>query len=367
MVEGVFRIHHYLVYRYKLGKISKYNTLIYDAYQGIRKEIVNQSTKERGLIKVEPHPFLLYKPEPHQHYETININGNGYRGESVNWNERGFKIALLGGSAVFGSGALSDDRTIAGYLQKLLRSQHHNIDIDVINCGTPGYTSDQELILYERELCGKIDMLIVFDAANDIWAPTNFDLDKVGFPYEFKRYKDMLKHPLLCEIDRILKRLMSYEKLSRRIGIYMKRKKEESLTEFLRDKRIKAMTENYIKNIRIMDLIAGDSGIPAIFCLQPLLLIEKKNMTETERKIYDREVNWGYSINKPEEYFEQAYDSIRREFEKLRGENILAFDMTDIFSSQVDTIYIDICHFGDKGHQLVAERLASIVGKHIRD
>jgi len=143
---------------------------------------------EYSKIKHDFHPYLLYRIRPSQNFATCSINSSGYRGKEFS-RDKGkdiYRIAVLGGSVVFGSGAVSNDYTISALLEGVLNSHSTGKKFEVINAGMNGYIISQERILLEEELLGlDLDMIIVFDGFNDACSPMQGGRD--GLPPAFSQ------------------------------------------------------------------------------------------------------------------------------------------------------------------------------------
>lgn len=103
--------------------------------------------------------------------DSININSFGFRGDEFLElkPEKTFRIFIIGGSTVFGTGAISDDSTIPGYLENFLKQEQYPVDLEVINSGIQGADSFDELKLIEHRLLDfSPDMIIVYDGWNDL-------------------------------------------------------------------------------------------------------------------------------------------------------------------------------------------------------
>ncbi len=361
-LEGAVRLHHLFKYNFFKSKFSSYNWVVYEAYEPQDKDKVDKSARDRQRVKFVPHPFLLYMPEPSQRLETIYINTQGFRAPDINFdNKQAYRIFLLGGSAVFGSGALSNDRTIAGYMQEMLGKLLPDRGIEVINAGIDGYASNQERILFEEYIIGKADMVVVLDGANDIWGPTVLGQGMVGYPYEFLTYKDIIKNPLGSVFKKMLEKSMLYEKISRRFATLAVRAARRPQHDYSDDSMIGAVKENYFKNIEIIHILAGQNGIEAFFFLQPMIFVDKKTLTASERAIRDREINWGYMIDDARGYFTNSYQKIIDGMQGLSAQGIHAYSLTGVFEREKGAIYIDAVHFGDRGHKIIAEAIVKII------
>lgn len=103
---------------------------------------------------------------------TYSTNSKGFRGkeEFGRKKEDEVRIALFGGSAVFGFGASSDETTIASYLKKDLEARFPARKFSVINAGNPGYVSYQVLAkLQHRVLELKPDIAVFYMGWNDLF------------------------------------------------------------------------------------------------------------------------------------------------------------------------------------------------------
>ena len=83
--------------------------------------------------------------------DNIKINSLGFRGEefSAIKDENIFRVILLGGSQMFGTGATSDNTTIPGFLKNLLEERDDSFSIEVINAGLKGVDSKKNYYYYK--------------------------------------------------------------------------------------------------------------------------------------------------------------------------------------------------------------------------
>ena len=103
--------------------------------------------------------------------DDVNINSLGFRGTEFQEikPDNTFRIFLLGGSQMFGTGATSDNTTIPGYLEKYFYENDKPFNIEIINSGLKGVDSRKELLLLENILLNyKPDLVIVYDGLNDL-------------------------------------------------------------------------------------------------------------------------------------------------------------------------------------------------------
>lgn len=122
-------------------------------------------------------PRLL---EPGQHHETISIDMHGFRraGQLESPKPEGtYRIFVLGGSTVFGSG-VAGDQTLPAHLESMFELSY---DVEVINAGVNGATSFGEKYLALNLLPAlEPDLVVIYDGNNDARAR----LDNPGINHE---------------------------------------------------------------------------------------------------------------------------------------------------------------------------------------
>ena len=137
-----------------------------DAGKEIDLELREKICKQSEFIKITEYPVTQY--EPNQDHDTITINSFGLRGADFNEKKdpNVFRILMVGGSTVFGSGSTSDNTTIPAFLQKEFLDDSY--DVEVINAGVVTVTSIEEAYkiryIYKNY---QPDMFLVFDGWND--------------------------------------------------------------------------------------------------------------------------------------------------------------------------------------------------------
>ncbi|RZD41207.1 MAG: hypothetical protein CXT78_11425 [Thaumarchaeota archaeon] len=112
--------------------------------------------------------------------DSININSLGFRGDEFFKikPDNTYRIFMVGGSTIFGTGTISDDSTIPKYLEYFLKQDQYRFNVEVINSGIQGADSFDELKLIEnRVLDFTPDMVIVYDGWNDL--RSNYLPDKI--------------------------------------------------------------------------------------------------------------------------------------------------------------------------------------------
>ena len=116
---------------------------------------------------------------PNQSTSTVNINSLGFRGPefSAEKPENTYRILLVGGSTMFGSGATSDSTTIPGFLQQIFDNNKFEVNIEVINAAISGGNSASELEFINEKIAQyEPDLVIVYDGWNDLRAERTYDI-----------------------------------------------------------------------------------------------------------------------------------------------------------------------------------------------
>lgn len=121
-------------------------------------------------------PRLL---EPRQNYETVNIDMYGFRHTGqieLPKPEGTYRIFVLGGSTVFGSG-VTDEQTLPAYLESLFDLEY---EVEVINAGINGATSFGEKYVALNLQMLEPDLVVIYDGNND----ARSRLDNPGINHE---------------------------------------------------------------------------------------------------------------------------------------------------------------------------------------
>ena len=104
--------------------------------------------------------------------ESSNLNSLGFRGPEFSEIKppNTYRIFMVGGSTMIGSGVSSDDTTIPGILQKMFDSDNSNLKkIEVINAGSGGANHITEYNLINQKLVTfSPDLVIVYDGWNSL-------------------------------------------------------------------------------------------------------------------------------------------------------------------------------------------------------
>ena len=103
--------------------------------------------------------------------DKSNLNNLGFRGAEFSEIKPSdtYRIFMVGGSTMFGSGESSDETTIPGILQKIFDSDNSIQKIEVINAGMNGGNSNTALnLIVEKLLWYKPDLIIIYSGLTDL-------------------------------------------------------------------------------------------------------------------------------------------------------------------------------------------------------
>ena len=124
----------------------------------------------------ESHPHSWYRVRPENEFRVfggrhrVETDAHGFRSPEVASTkpDNALRIAFLGGSTTFNSEASSNDATVALQTARLLERALPARRVEVLNAGTPGYTTMESLTtLATRLLPLEPDWIVVYHGIND--------------------------------------------------------------------------------------------------------------------------------------------------------------------------------------------------------
>lgn len=287
-----------------------------------------------------PTPFVGTMPAPGVHGgATIGADQFRHRGELRVPKPAGtFRIFLTGGSTAFGTGAPGDERTIGGLLEEALQrraGEDGGRRYEVVTAANPGWSSTHERILVENRLSElEPDLVVSLSGNNDAhWGFLGFDV------LWYRTYYDDLNARLL---------LSAYE-----LGGETPERPRTLRGELPVDPSLVA--HRLAKNLRLSACALEPTGARFVFALQPNLPSTAKPLTPRERAHLEEErLGAGCAA-----YFARCYDLLRAELGRLELPAFAFVDLTDAFDARPadEEVFLDSYHFGDRGNELLAQRL----------
>ena len=255
-------------------------------------------TKRQMCIQTYEVQYSVTKIDPNQHYDTININSEGFRGKEISIlkPDNTFRIFVVGGSTVYGTGAESDIKTIPGFLQQEFDNSEINYNVEIINAGISGawsYTSSldakNKLVNFEP------DMMVIYGGWNDL---TRFS-DSATDDAEITSWTNIWKDRWLevCEIG-------------------------------------------------------NEKNFQTIITLEPFIGTGNKKLTEEE-------FSWFLKNDHPRML--KLYDSYTQQLPELDNVCTKTADLGGIFDDYEESIFWDSTHVGNKGNSIIAKNLFKII------
>ena len=280
-----------------------------------------------------PTPFVGTAPTPGQH-GNAHINSMQFRaGKELEMPKPAntYRIFITGGSTAYGSGAPSDDQTIAGYLEAILAVQltpSTKLKYEIFTMANPAWASTQERIVIENLLSElEPDMVISFSGVNDVhWGVRGRNV------LWFRSYSDDFYWSLIKRVFKLTRQPPMPENT---------RIEANPIAPGL-------VAERLLKNVRISLFALSDNKTDYVYVLQPALAVTKKKLTSREK-----------SSLKIEDYFRTCYGLFAKDLKNLHGDNYQFVDLSGMFDGfdEQDEIFMDSYHFGDKGNEKIAENI----------
>ena len=159
--------------------------------------------------RVIPHPYLSFMLKPGYERGPVHHNAFGFRGPEISLRKpKGtYRIACIGGSSTYGHGPTSEATTWPRRLETKLRRNYPGVRIQVINCGTSGYSTFENMInLPLRIVDFEPDLVIVYQSINDVHCGVK--------PGKYKRdnthWRAVFRLPVKSDLEKLLEHSMTY-------------------------------------------------------------------------------------------------------------------------------------------------------------
>ncbi len=229
-----------------------------------------------GMVSYyRPHHYLSYvlNPQSMEHYEECYgdrpgyaINRHGFRGKdfSIDKSPDVYRIVCLGGSTTFCLTEKNEAYTYPQMLEEALNSVYEAPLFEVINAGTPSWTSAESLINFHfRVLELNPDMIILYQGLNDTFPMRRNEEGKS----DYSNWRKSLDYRTAGETVRFLLKHSSFLKLIY-VGILDRQPSITGLTVLSRpsgtdeDENLeKATGKFFIRNTEAIVSLAKANGI----------------------------------------------------------------------------------------------------------
>jgi len=288
--------------------------------------------------------------EPYYHWRR-----NGFTGKYTNISPLGIrltvkegvrsgakKIFVFGGSTLWGTGS-PDGGTIPSILQSLLGDIY-----DIYNFGETGYVSTQELnyLLYQLSVGNIPDAVIFYDGVNDGYA----GVYSPAIPRDPQNLREKDKEKQQSFFIRLFKksnymRLVAYLQKQLFPETQPLKKWDRKIKRDIRSNCVLVL-DMYEAHIKQVKALAKAYEFEAFFFWQPNLFSLTRKTNLYEKSIIDNVSSiW---IESQLEVYKVAKERLsKREHEKI-------YFLGNLFDEVDEPIYIDWCHVGPNGNEIVA-------------
>jgi hypothetical protein len=297
------------------------------------------------------------------------------------------RIFIMGGSTAYGSAPTgffqklsgqneySSDETIAGWMERILKSKYPDSKFEVINAATNWAKLHQEMIRYLRQIKDlSPDLILSIDGQNDGslrpnarqlngWEVTEDAYrDQVLATAQY-RIRPLLMHShaaYLCGMLLFGHRNVPVDDnlVSQLSRVHLPEDFEQRVASYYADHKdaLDRRSDEYTRTLQYFHNILVIDKIPHLFVLQPLAdLDDTKPLTQREKAIQ------GYMFSHDEAHLCWQRNFYRRVIEvgnRLREQKEVPFHpLLDPFRSVSQDVYTDYCHFTPAGNKVFAEKL----------
>jgi len=280
-----------------------------------------------------------------------NSNSAGYVDAypSKEKSQEEYRIVMLGGSTV-----VLGNPSIPTLLTEEFHSNGY-LNVNVYNFGVTSAVSSQELMTIVTEVIDlSPDLIIQYDGVNDIYHPLYYD-PRPGYTYDFMAYEtspllypksfSALKYVIYKSyvIRFIAERLFPSQYMNQFLPLQKLRKEVNYGTDVWR----KQIVNTYTANIQTANIISQAFGSEYIAILQPNIYT-KKILSSTETQLISQD---------DVSYFTKAQQEIVENMIQSEYKNIHFLDLTTIFDSIDETVYIDAMHILQNKQSIIAKAI----------
>jgi hypothetical protein len=322
----------------------------------------------------EFHPYLFYAHPADSAIETtkpcdqsrkyIYTDGKGNAVVPDPIANAELTVVVTGGSTIFGVGSSSNASTVPSYVQSALRAK--GIRANVINLGIRGADSFRELLQLRRFLKDNdVDIVLSISGRNDSYQGA-YNADPLipdSIAEKAVAIRELEQHGVNISADIIssLRRIFFSMDLIYRIHKIVTQgytQAPESEPELRIKTTPKKMAKITIAHYAMMHGLATEMGAKYYAFLQPTAF-SRAAITDYEKaciaKVFDRPN--GAKRREWNRNFERDH------FKHIRAtpKSFKFIDLTAVFDNSNESMYIDHCHYLDRG----AEVLAHAVTQHL--
>jgi hypothetical protein len=304
-------------------------------------------------------------------------------------NDKRFTVALFGGSVAF-----NVRRHLRSALEQHLESRGSDVDLHLALYAVPGYKQPQQLLAmaFAAATGKRMDLIINLDGYNEAVLALRENQDRGVYPFfprlwdlQVSRDRDLaadreaverlrersaamnewlagtgLRHSALAGfVNRVL-----WEHTEGRIRAITASRAQghrprgpEQRGPWLpirdRDTAVASVVDTWIGSSFMMSMLAEGIGAEYFHFLQPNQYVDgskdlnREELENAHEKAPDIDI-----------YVDLVYPKMRAGESELSSTGVQFFDLTQIYSSTGETVYIDVCcHVNDRGNKILAEEI----------
>ena len=294
---------------------------------------------------------------PNQNLETININSHGFRGHdfSVTKDLGTYRIFIVGGSTVFGTGSTSDDATISSFLQKKINNFDNGLKIEILNAGiNSAYSYTSKYIIENTLPKFQPDLVIIYSGGNDAHGQYGTEYNVPATSLGLAKVS-----PSFFEIIKKITYDINYRTPFVLMNIIAQHQNYYPMYESSKNQVQELWTIRMAETCKTNN----DIGVKTMVFVQPMLGSGNKQIS-TAGLSTEILVSSGYTDVQMHDTLD-ILNKISGSLAKL--ENIChgTYDLRMIFDDVKEPIFFDHIHTNDLGSEIIAEEIYEILIKHI--
>jgi lysophospholipase L1-like esterase len=303
--------------------------------------------------------YVYWRRQPRRH-ALISVDERGLRTTVPAGSPGGPKIFMFGGSTMWGTGA-RDEFTIPSILARELARR--GVAATVTNYGETGWVTTQELIALEIELREgrRPDLVIFYDGINDTY--TAFQQGVAGIPQnEANRVREFnfMKKPVRERLRLIARDAALRLAVRRLLGAFTAADDKglvvqldeaapgASLDVEQSTRLARQVIDAYWSNVELVRALGEHYKFKSLFYWQPTVS-DKPSLTA-----YEQECR---AEMKPiDRFYQQTYAALRDRQLGQPGAPWIQ-DLTSIFSTVSEPVFVDRFHLGEPGNEMIARQM----------
>ena len=323
--------------------------------------------------------YRLFNKESSHYHSFAKINKLGFRTHEFDTKKNDEYVILFnGGSCAFGSGATSNENTIAYNLERKL-NQISKKKIKVYNLAQLNNFQTQELtalIFFFNKI--KPDLVISLNGWNELTA-NNIMSNKTIKEYEIfnipeiegwrpagvnktKKINFLSSAYIFFEENLNFLKYLSFLKPKNYIKRDRERKEYRNFYQSINDG-----SELYLKNLKIFSQLAKGFGFKYHSFLQPYIT-EKNKLSPDEKKFFNFRqekdpLSENQNILSLLSDTKNIYKNIELKFDNLSNINLV--NIHNLFADVEEEIFYSMVHVNDKGQEMISDIILENIKKDI--